>query len=70
VIIKELKISNASDTENFINQTQKSLKCEDEKLADEEYYKCAIKALKEAIDENEKVKNSFWSFIGLLTFKF
>lgn len=36
-------------------QKQLVIQTQEEKLADEEHYKCTVKALKEAIDENENV---------------
>lgn len=38
------------------------IQTQDEKFADEEHYKCTIKALKEAIEENENVRLKFIKF--------
>ena len=43
-----------SHAEN-IPQKLMIMQTQEEKLADEEHYKCTIKALKEAIEENENV---------------
>lgn len=45
--------------ENILQQNKLFVSNEDDKTANDEYNKCVVKALKEAIDENEMVKRRF-----------
>ncbi len=47
--------ANAQNNAENLPEKHLVVQNQEEKLADEEHYKCTIKALKEAIDENENV---------------
>ena len=49
-----INVNNFNTSENIVQKQNIALN-EDEKMANEEHNKCVVKALKEAIDENEMV---------------